>query len=82
MDIFEKKTYTTETIGIATNVECETNLKGANICHYTAEFDVNGNNIVGTCNSFTTDTFTTNQQIFVKYNPSEPTDFKCSSNST
>ena len=82
MDIHEKKTYTVETTGIVTNTECETNQKGANICHYTTEFVVNGNNIVGTCNSFTDDEFTTNQQIFVKYNPSEPTDFKCSSNST
>jgi len=82
MDIFEKKTYTTETTGIVTNVECETNLKGATICKYTTEFLLNGNTIVGTCNSLTKDEFTTNQQIFVKYSPSEPTDFICSSSST
>jgi len=82
MDRKEKKTYTTQTTGIVTNTDCKTNLKGANICNYTTEFVVDGNTIVGTCNSFTKDEFTTNQQIFVKYNPSEPTDFMCSSNST
>lgn len=82
MDMKEKKTYTTETTGIVTNVECEKNLKGANICKYTTEFAVNGSTIVGQCNSYTEDEFTTNQNIFVKYNPTEPTDFTCSSNPT